>query len=105
MVFLGQDREISHLSEYFVKGIASGIFCSQTFDFWRNYLNAQSIFRETLHIQISTLLLHLPLCYFLSERYRFDGIIYAVNISYLIMLLQILVYIFYLKKPLSEPVK
>lgn len=94
MTSLGQDPEISRITQQYVVGILPGLFMNFLFDLYRNYLNSQNIFMPPSAIFCCALVLHIIMTSILSSAYGFTGIIISTNITNLVAVALIYLYMY-----------
>ena len=95
LVFLGQDAQIANKAGTYAKWIIPTLFASSTSQPFVKFLQSQSVVSPLFFIYMSTLILHVPICWFLvfQSGMGYVGAAIANSISYWLNVLLISLYV------------
>ena len=95
LVFLGQDAQIASKAGTYAKWIIPTLFASSTSQPFVKFLQSQSVVSPLFFIYLCTLILHVPICWFLvfQSGMGYVGAALANSISYWLNVLLISLYV------------
>lgn len=93
LIWVGQDPDIAKMAGLYLRTLTPGLFAQAVIQPVSKYLQTQSVVLPMMICSVITLLIHIPVSYLLVfKAVGFVGGALAVDISYCVLLLQLLAY-------------